>query len=288
MKKHFKALTAEEHHVLIDKGTERPFTGEYNTFFERGTYHCKQCGAALYRSEDKFSSHCGWPSFDDAIPDAILYETDADGRRTEIMCAACRGHLGHVFMGEQFTEKNTRHCVNSISLHFVGETAMQTQSDRKTAYFAGGCFWGMEHLMQQQPGVLDVVSGYMGGHTENPTYRGVCANQGGHIEAVAVTYDPTQIDFKTLTRFFFEIHDPTQIDGQGPDIGEQYVSAIFCHDETEQQIAAQLISTLKGKGYDVVTRLLPICPFWPAEDNHQDYYEKRGGRPYCHRYQKRF
>jgi len=293
MKRTFKNLTDEEYHVMIDKGTERPFTGQYNENFDQGTYHCKQCDNPLYRSKDKFSSRCGWPSFDDAIPDAIQYETDADGRRTEILCAYCQGHLGHVFTGEQFTEKNTRHCVNSISLNFVSSVATEasvneSNNNHKIAYFAGGCFWGMEHLMQQQLGVIDVVSGYMGGHTENPTYREVCAHHGGHVEAIAVTYDSELVDFETLTKFFFEIHDPTQRDGQGPDIGEQYVSVIFYHDKDERQIAEKLMSELQVKGYDVVTRLLPVCPFWQAEEDHQDYYQKRGGRPYCHRYQKRF
>ncbi|XOV67211.1 MAG: methionine-R-sulfoxide reductase [Fluviicola sp.] len=114
-------LTPEEERVIIHKGTETPFTGEFNGFKGKGTYVCRQCESHLYRSEDKFNSGCGWPSFDDEIEGAVKRVLDADGRRVEIVCANCGGHLGHVFEGERFTEKNTRHCVNSISMKFVSD-----------------------------------------------------------------------------------------------------------------------------------------------------------------------
>jgi len=286
----YKNLTPEEEYVILKKGTERPFTGEYNEHFETGVYACRQCGAPLYRSEDKFPSHCGWPSFDDEIEGAIRREVDADGRRTEILCANCGGHLGHVFEGEMLTRKNVRHCVNSISMQFISadELAHRQGSTLKTAYFAGGCFWGVEHLMQQQPGVISVVSGYMGGHVDNPSYEQVCSKQTGHLEAVEVLYDPAQVSFETLAKLFFEIHDPTQENGQGPDIGPQYGSAIFVQDDEERGISEKLIALLENQGLDVVTRVLPMAPFWRAEEFHQDYYVRTGKTPYCHRYQKRF
>jgi peptide methionine sulfoxide reductase msrA/msrB len=285
MDKGYKKLTPAEARIILHKGTETPFTGEYNDFFELGTYHCRQCDAPLYRSETKFSSHCGWPSFDDEIEGAVRRENDVDGRRVEILCANCGGHLGHVFEGEGFTEKNTRHCVNSISMTFVPE---QEPAGRATAYFAGGCFWGLEHLFQQKDGVISAVSGYMGGHLENPTYQDVCYRNTGHLEVVKVTYDPGRVSYEDLAKLFFEIHDPTQANGQGPDIGEQYLSAVFVDDDNERATVEKLIDILKSKGYPVVTKVLPAAPFWKAEAYHQDYYARNGKQPYCHSYTKRF
>lgn len=275
-----KNLTPQEKHVIIDKGTERAFTGEYNDNKRQGVYLCKQCGAALYRSQDKFDSGCGWPAFDDQIAGAVTRTADPDGRRTEITCTKCGGHLGHVFLGEELTDKNTRHCVNSISMDFVANT--------QQAIFAGGCFWGVEHLMQQQDGVLSVESGYIGGSKKNPTYKEVCTGQTGHAEAVRILFDPAKVSYQTLAKLFFEIHDPTQSNGQGPDIGNQYRSEVFYTTEQQKIQTESLIAQLRDKGYKVATTITKATEFFPAEQYHQNYYEKNGKQPYCHSYTKRF
>ena len=283
----FNELTFEEEQVILNKGTERPYTGEYVNHKEKGTYTCKQCDSPLYKSADKFDSHCGWPSFDDEIIGAVKRVPDADGRRTEIVCANCGGHLGHVFEGEGYTEKNTRHCVNSISLNFESDDKKK-QSTTEIAIFAGGCFWGVEYYMEKKPGVITVVSGYTGGWKENPTYEDVCYKNTGHIEAVEIEYDPLKTSYEELARLFFEIHDPTQVNRQGPDVGEQYRSEIFYLNKDQKEIAERLIKELEEKGYKIATRLSPASTFWKAENYHQDYYEKKGSLPYCHGYTKRF
>ena len=287
-----KPLTPEERRVIVEKGTERPFSGAYYDFNEEGLYRCRQCGAPLYRSQDKFDAGCGWPSFDDELPGAVRRQRDADGRRTEPVCAACGGHLGHVFEGEGLTPKNTRHCVNSVSLSFEKGAseplAAVPRLKTDTAFFAGGCFWGVEHLLAKEKGVVNVTAGYIGGKTENPTYEAVCSQRTGHAEAVEVVFDPAKISYESLAKLFFEIHDPTQADGQGPDIGDQYRSEIFYTSPEQKQIAERLIAELRAKGYEVVTQVTPAGKFWPAEQYHQDYYERKGTQPYCHRYTKRF
>lgn len=283
----YRPLTTEEQRVILDKGTERAFTGEYDNFFESGTYVCKRCGSELYSSTDKFDAHCGWPSFDDEIEGAVKRTPDADGMRTEITCINCGAHLGHVFLGEGFTDKDTRHCVNSISLLFV-PAAPNENEKTETGYFAGGCFWGVEYYLEQLPGVLDVVSGYMGGIKPNPTYQEVSSKTTGYAEVVKVVYDPSKTDYEAVAKLFFEIHDPTQINRQGPDIGEQYRSEIFYANMQQKRIAEELITILEEKGYDVATKVTPAEIFWEAEDYHQDYYANKGGEPYCHAYTERF
>jgi peptide methionine sulfoxide reductase msrA/msrB len=172
-----KKLTPEEQRVILHKGTERPFSGKYYAHAEKGVYTCKQCGGELFESSSKFDAGCGWPSFDEQIPGAVKRQIDADGVRMEITCARCGAHLGHVFVGEAFTPKNTRYCVNSISMDFVPADERQPKfappkamkTDR--AIFASGCFWGTEYYFRRATGVISTTVGYTGGHTDNPTYQ---------------------------------------------------------------------------------------------------------------------
>lgn len=281
---HLNKLTPEEENVILHKGTERPFTGEYVNTKSAGTYVCRRCGAPLYRSSDKFDSHCGWPSFDDEIKGAVKRIPDIDGMRTEIVCANCGAHLGHVFLGEGFTPKNTRHCVNSISMKFIPEK----ENLLKKAYFASGCFWGTEYYFMKAKGVKFTAVGFMGGHVDHPTYRQVCEKNTGHLETTEVVYDSNLTSYEDLVRLFFETHDFTQTNGQGPDIGPQYLSCIFYNDDNEKSVAQKYISILSEKGYKVATMLKPVSTFWKAEDYHQQYYEHKGDKPYCHVYRKIF
>lgn len=293
-KPEFRPLTPEEERVIVGKGTEPPFSGQYCHFKGKGTYACRRCGTPLYRADDKFDSGCGWPSFDDEIPGAVRREPDADGRRTEILCANCGGHLGHVFQGEGFTPKNTRHCVNSLSLEFVPQAESEPNAAPKQprgtdrAVFAGGCFWGVEHHFLRAQGVVSTRAGYTGGHKPRPSYEEVCSGTTGHAEALEVVFDPERTTFEALARLFFEIHDPTQVNRQGPDIGEQYRSAIFYVNDSQRDTAERLIGILRGKGIAVATQVVPAGEFWPAEEYHQRYYERKRATPYCHAYTKRF
>ncbi|MCD8349825.1 MAG: bifunctional methionine sulfoxide reductase B/A protein [Planctomycetaceae bacterium] len=296
----YNQLTPEEERVILHKGTERPGTGAFINHDDDGTYTCRRCNAPLYRSEHKFESGCGWPAFDDEIPGAVERRVDRDGRRTEIVCAACGGHLGHVFAGERLTPKNIRHCVNSVSLGFEPKNDDQAKASEKTesidattgesavAYFAAGCFWGVEHLFKKEPGVVATGVGYMGGDFANPTYRDVCAGRTGHAEVLKVVYDPAVTSYDKLVRLFFEIHDFTQVNRQGPDVGEQYRSEIFTVGPNQAKAADKILDELIAKGFEPATKVTPAGPYWEAEEYHQDYYAKTGKQPYCHARRKIF
>ncbi len=333
----YRNLTPEEERVIVHKGTEQPFTGKYNQHFATGVYTCRRCGAELFESSSKFRSDCGWPSFDDQIPGAVRQQPDPDGRRVEIICNNCGGHLGHVFRGEKLTPKDTRYCVNSISMDFLTPEQREAQARLKAdpedrnaprmtggvgkaeeladsgeasasnhrqaalddatrtkpqalarALFASGCFWGTEYHLQRVPGVVSTTVGFTGGHVENPTYEQVCTGRTGHAETTEVLYDPSKVTYEQLARLFFETHDFTQLNRQGPDIGPQYRSAIFYLDNEQKQVAERLVRQLRHKGYSVRTEITPAGKFWPAEDHHQDYHNKKGDTPYCHIYRRIF
>ena len=178
-----------------------------------------------------------------------------------------------------------------LSLLLVSATIINVVEPKRSiakAYFAGGCFWGVEYFFEKQEGVIDVISGYMGGESENPTYEEVSYRHTNHVEVVEVRYDASEVDYETLARLFFEMHDPTQIGGQGPDIGDQYSSVIFYSNESEKETAEKLIKLLEAKGLEIATELRTVMPFWRAEDHHQDYYSRKGGTPYCQDHVKRF
>ncbi|MEA3496756.1 MAG: bifunctional methionine sulfoxide reductase B/A protein [Bacteroidota bacterium] len=278
----YNKLNSKEKNIILEKGTEPAFSGKFNTFNKRGIYTCKRCDAPLYNSDDKFVSSCGWPSFDDEIADAIKKTIDADGVRTEITCANCGAHLGHIFTGEHYTAKNIRHCVNSLSMNFIPNEIIDT------VIFAGGCFWGTEYKFSKVNGVIFTEVGYTGGDKENPNYIEVSTSRTGHAECVQVTYNSSVVSFEELAKLFFETHDFTQIDRQGPDIGNQYRSEIFVNNNTEREIAEKLINILEQKNYKVATQISKTERFWKAEKYHQKYFDNRGETPTFHSYKKIF
>ncbi len=281
----YKSLTPAVLQIVLGKGTEPPFSSDYATLLQQGTYLCSACGNALFRADSQFSSHCGWPSFDDELPGRILRQVDADGWRTEILCQTCHAHLGHVFDGEHLTANNLRHCVNGLAIEFVAdETVLETEE----IIVAAGCFWGVQYYLDRLPGVLKTEVGYSGGSVDNPSYEDVCNKKTEHYEALRIVFDSDKTDLTTVIQYFFEIHDPTQKDGQGPDLGPQYLSAVFYYDDKQQRTVQAVMDTLSAMGYDLSTRLLPVSTFWPAENYHQHYYQHKEAMPYCHRHVARF
>jgi peptide methionine sulfoxide reductase msrA/msrB len=275
----YHPLTLEESRIIEHKGTEAPFSGLYDHHMGAGIYCCKRCDYPLFMSDCQFDSGCGWPSFDEAINSHVTVHLDADGQREEILCSRCHGHLGHVFKGERLTDKNTRHCVNSLSLCFI--PAFNADGYER-AVFAGGCFWGVEYLLKKEKGVICCESGYIGGHVINPIYEEVCSHTTGHLEAVEIFFDPEKTDYSTLAKSFFEIHNFSQKEGQGPDIGPQYLSKLFIFTKAQLLKAQKIIQELKNKSFEVATTIEFGMPFYKAEDYHQNYYQKTGKTPYCH------
>lgn len=284
-------LSDEERRIMLRKGTEPAFCGTLLDNKKDGTYACKLCDLPLFASSAKFNSGTGWPSFFRPFDlEHVAYVEDVSHgmQRVEIVCARCRSHLGHVFNDAPSTPTGLRYCLNSASLSFVEQGlpfgAHAEQVATADAYFAGGCFWGIEDHFQQIPGVVNAVSGYQGGSVDAPTYKQVCSGRTGHAETVRVTFDPSVITYTHLLEWFFRLHDPTQLNRQGPDVGTQYRSAIFAASE-DQLVEARAFVERASKdprfaSRTIVTQVLLASeagPFYSAEDYHQDYHEKHGG-----------
>lgn len=285
-------LTPEQYYILRQKGTERPFTGKLLMNKEKGVYKCAACGNELFTDDMKFDSHCGWPSFDKEIAGGkiIQHEDNTLGmRRTEILCAKCGGHLGHIF-DDGPTETGMRYCVNSVSLEFApagatpAQPAANANSNIDTITLGGGCFWCVEAVYEQLDGVIKVESGYSGGHVANPTYKAVCTGTTGHAEVVQLTYDKTKTSVDEILKVFFTVHDPTTLNRQGADVGTQYRSVIYYRNQEQEQKAKEIIAALnKEHIYDspVVTEVTALDKFYKAEDYHQNYYEQNPEQGYC-------
>ncbi len=283
-------LDPEAYRITQRADTEPPFCGTLLDNKKEGTYCCVVCGLPLFSSEHKFNSGTGWPSFYREV-DAEHVSRSQDRShgmiRTEINCARCGSHLGHVF-DDGPKPTGERHCLNSASLKFHEKGAELPPASRpvatETAYFAGGCFWGVEHYFQLGQGVLSAESGYMQGDTERPTYKQVCNGDTNHAETVKVVFDPARISYRRLLEAFFVMHDPTQRNRQGPDIGTQYRSGVWYVSDAQRAAALEYIAELEKSGRfgdrKIVTQVEAARTFWPAEDYHQDYIVKTGRA--CH------
>lgn len=293
-------LTPLQYNVTRKAGTEPPFDNEYWNNHREGLYVDIVSGEPLFSSRDKFDSGTGWPSFTKPVaPERVreLKDSTFGMVRTEVRSREADSHLGHLFNDGPTDKGGLRYCMNSAALRFIpvddlekagygdylplfGRKAAAAPATQ-VATFAGGCFWGMEDLLRQQPGVITTEVGYTGGTVANATYQ----NHEGHAEAVRIEFDPTKTSYEALLRFFFRMHDPTTPNRQGNDIGSSYRSAIFYHDAEQQKIAAKVKAEVDASGKwkrPIVTEIVPAAPWWKAEEYHQDYLVKNPGGYTCH------
>ena len=282
-----KILSEDLYQVARHADTERAFTGKMWNSETKGTYYCAACGNKLFKSNQKFTSSCGWPSFfEQENKSSITFKDDNSYgmARIEALCGRCDSHLGHLFDdGPEPTGK--RYCMNAVSMDFIPDGIVtESKGNLETIVLAGGCYWCVEAVYENLQGVNSVVSGFSGGTVDNPSYEEVCSGNTGAAEVVEITFDKTITNLDEIFQVFFTVHDPTTLNRQGADVGTQYRSAIFYENEEQKKAAESIISELtKSNVYSskIVTTLEPFKKFYKAKDYHQNYYENNKNQPYC-------